>query len=285
MKNRSPRRRDGFGFTLIELLVVIAIIVLLMALLSPSFRRTKELARRANCQSNQHEISLGAVQYASQNQSRLPEARTFGPNAVTNRNGWIGWSDVRASYEPYVTAEVFYCPSLNPLMSPRSPHDRAGQVVCGWSVHPTGQVGNYSALVSYTLLGCYRRIGQETRAAYMPLDRALYNPSNTTFPYDLPLLPERLARAKADAPLIGEYIHSKYPSSLTALVDGPFITDPAQDTGYGTTKVGAHVWNGTFDGMATTFMDGHCAWRGPGEAGPRAFVNNGGPNYAAVYWW
>ena len=280
--NRPPRRREGF--TLIELLVVIAIIVLLLALMSPSFQRTKELTRRAKCLANQHEIGLGAVQYASQNRSRLPEARTFGPNAVTNRTGWIEWTDVRPSYEPYVTAEVFYCPSLNPLMSPTSPQDGAGEVCCGWSVHPTGQRGNYSALVSYTLLGCYRRLGLEQRAAYMPLDRALYNPS-MTFPHDLPLIPDQLHLAKADVPLISEYVHSKYPSNLTALLDGPFITDPALDTGSGMTKVGAHAWNGTFDGMATTFMDGHGAWRGPGEAGPRAFVDNGGAGYAAVYWW
>ena len=279
---RSSQRREGF--TLVELLVVVAIIALLASILAPSLRRAAELARRGVCIANQQSISLAANQYAAENNQRFPEARTFGPNAVTNRTGWIGWTDVRGAFEPHVSPNAFYCPSLNPNMSPRDPRDLPASVTCGWSVHPTGKPGDYSAMISYTLLGCYKRIGQEQRAAYMPVDQALYDPPSG-FPHGLPLIPDNAATADPRAPMISEYVHSKSASSLTDLVDGPFITDPALDTGFGTTKVGAHIWNGTFDGMATTFMDGHSEWRGPGEAGPRAFVNNGGAGFPAVYWW
>ena len=54
------RRR---GFTLIELLVVIAIIAILAAILFPVFARARENARKANCQSNLKQVSLGLMQY------------------------------------------------------------------------------------------------------------------------------------------------------------------------------------------------------------------------------
>ena len=60
-RSRSPRPRAGF--TLIELLVVIAIIAILAAILFPVFQKVRENARRASCQSNMKQISLGIIMY------------------------------------------------------------------------------------------------------------------------------------------------------------------------------------------------------------------------------
>lgn len=273
------------GFTLIELLAVIAILALLLAIVAPSLMRSTELTRRAVCLHNQHQIATGACQYATQNDSFFPESRTYGPDAVTNRTGWVGWTDVRPAFEPFVSPACFYCPSVDALVRPTGPDDWADKITPGWSVHPTGQPGNYSAVISYTLLGCHKRITQTRRVAYIPAGTALYSPPNMTFPYDLPELPARLYQATGEMPLVGEYVHSKYPDSLTDLLDGPFILDASLDTGFGTTKVGAHSWRGEFEGLNTGFMDGSARWRPRGVAEPRAFVNNGGWNYGAVYWW
>jgi len=63
----SARRRERSAFTLIELLVVISIVALLVAVLLPVLGRTREIARRAICASNQHQIAVAIHMYADQN--------------------------------------------------------------------------------------------------------------------------------------------------------------------------------------------------------------------------
>ena len=55
------------AFTLVELLVVVAIIALLVSLLMPSLRQARELARRATCLSNLHQIGLAGLGYKAAN--------------------------------------------------------------------------------------------------------------------------------------------------------------------------------------------------------------------------
>ncbi len=54
----TPRRRRR-GFTLIELLVVISIIGILVGLLLPAISSAREAGRRAQCQSNMHNLVAG----------------------------------------------------------------------------------------------------------------------------------------------------------------------------------------------------------------------------------
>jgi prepilin-type N-terminal cleavage/methylation domain-containing protein/prepilin-type processing-associated H-X9-DG protein len=51
------------GFTLVELLVVIAIIGILVALLLPAIQAAREAARRSQCQTNVHNLAIGAQNY------------------------------------------------------------------------------------------------------------------------------------------------------------------------------------------------------------------------------
>ena len=86
------------GFTLIELLVVIAIIAILAAILFPVFARARENARRASCQSNLKQISLGIFQYTQDYDEKMPH---LGGGEVWN-----------LLTQPYLkSTQIFACPS------------------------------------------------------------------------------------------------------------------------------------------------------------------------------
>jgi prepilin-type N-terminal cleavage/methylation domain-containing protein/prepilin-type processing-associated H-X9-DG protein len=59
------------GFTLIELLVVIAIIALLLAIIVPSLRKAKEMAKSVTCRSNLRQMSIAFSIYAQENDGRM----------------------------------------------------------------------------------------------------------------------------------------------------------------------------------------------------------------------
>ncbi|MSU37353.1 MAG: prepilin-type N-terminal cleavage/methylation domain-containing protein [Pedosphaera sp.] len=80
----SPRNEPHrAAFTLIELLVVIAIIAILAAMLLPALARSKELASGARCQSNQKQLALAWVMYATDNNDVM-----VGGNNVGGPHDW-----------------------------------------------------------------------------------------------------------------------------------------------------------------------------------------------------
>ena len=60
------------GFTLIELLIVIAVLTMLLGILVPTLSRARELARRAKCSMNLHNIGTAWQQLWAENERRFP---------------------------------------------------------------------------------------------------------------------------------------------------------------------------------------------------------------------
>jgi prepilin-type N-terminal cleavage/methylation domain-containing protein len=87
---RSAISLSRRGFTLIELLVVIAILALLLSLLVPSLKMAKELARRAVCLSNQHQIGNATQAYMFTYDYYLPRGRyDTAPNKAIYGTRWL----------------------------------------------------------------------------------------------------------------------------------------------------------------------------------------------------
>ena len=73
------------GFTLIELLVVISIIALLIGILLPALGAARESARKIACASNQRQIGVGMMTYATEQKDYImPLAQSLIQNSAPN---------------------------------------------------------------------------------------------------------------------------------------------------------------------------------------------------------
>ncbi len=130
--HQSYNVRKRTGFTLIELLVVIAIIAILAAILFPVFARARENARRASCQSNLKQITLGAIQYTQDYDEKMPLYITGGTVS--------GWAD---SLQPYLkSTQIYQCPSetIAPSSDPTNGDPTLGGYTDYWiNLYATGQ--------------------------------------------------------------------------------------------------------------------------------------------------
>ena len=84
------------AFTLIELLIVVSIIALLLAMLIPSLRRARDLAKLSVCATNLSQLGVAITVYAEQNRDRIPHSPACGgpfdflcADVATNQL-WIG---------------------------------------------------------------------------------------------------------------------------------------------------------------------------------------------------
>jgi len=110
---RHPPRR---GFTLIELLVVIAIISLLLAILGPSLRKARSMARRVVCSHNLKQVGLAMDMYTGDHETMYPCAQdpvsTTPPYWLWMGRGWRRWVEKYLSTNIDVnTPSVLLCPA------------------------------------------------------------------------------------------------------------------------------------------------------------------------------
>lgn len=124
----SPAGGTQPGFTIIELLVVVAVIALLIALLMPSLKSARDLARRTVCASNTRQLYQCQLSYLSDSQGTM-FAYWWHPSA--GNRIWI------RQLQPYIQqADLLICPSTaNPPGT-----TRIGQARLTWVEARHGEV-------------------------------------------------------------------------------------------------------------------------------------------------
>lgn len=178
-------QRTTRAFTLIELLVVMSIIVALLAMLQPAASHALATARRLECKSHLHQISIGALAFAQDHGGMLPPSNIQDPNHVylvsaNARHGELGGANKSTLWGHLVDQEyiskkdmndvasaVFYCPA-------RDPWDRYGYYGAA-APNLTGSLGwpNWYATmgpwgvveISYMSRGNIKRLSQVTPQA------------------------------------------------------------------------------------------------------------------------
>ena len=103
-------------FTLIELLVVVAIIGILLSILLPSLAKSREMAYRAVCASNLHQIGIGASLWSKDQDGKLPTWYRSGSNFTTywiRNNSQYKGLGLLVQDNLIESPEVFYCPAQN----------------------------------------------------------------------------------------------------------------------------------------------------------------------------
>jgi prepilin-type N-terminal cleavage/methylation domain-containing protein/prepilin-type processing-associated H-X9-DG protein len=132
---QSPARS---GFTLIEMLVVISIVALLVALLLPAIKKSKEEGKRIQCQSNLRQWGMALYYYTQDSTDIMPVTVNKIPAS------WIGdWSSAVIPYMPAMTASSG--PGSNALGCPAIPPNRLKQYdgVVTYQYHPNGNIWSW----------------------------------------------------------------------------------------------------------------------------------------------
>lgn len=103
----GPRPLDARAFTLVELLIVVTIVLLLLAILAPSFRGVQQRAAAARCMSNLHQIGVAFAK-------RRADASTgMGSGSSSQKYYPVGDAWPGIPYDSVKNAPaIFACPSL-----------------------------------------------------------------------------------------------------------------------------------------------------------------------------
>jgi len=284
----APRR----AFTLIELLVVITIIAVLIGILLPTLEAAREAARRVICGSHVRQVHLAWTTYSADYRDHFPRNEVAMSHMLSNRSGWIGWRDTRPEVFPYFTTRsALYCPSHATESRPDADNYRSfqqGTMAGGEAIDMDGPHDFY-AVTDYAIFpGFIRPDGNMDRLHYLfgPDDPISDIPNQG---FDRPHVPARLSdRHEAnpsDLPLAADYVFTKFPDSLEAAADAPWVIPEAMPSPTPPEMSQIHSHGGA--GINTAFMDGAVQWRPRDVAGPRLNVDTGpsSASYEYVFWY
>lgn len=162
--HHSSTSAGSHGFTLLELLVTISIIVLLTAILIPSLKKAKELAKIAVCRSNLHQWGLAFGLYTDQNNNRYFKGPT--------ESNWDDWVEVM---RPYTASKggINCCPFATKTLA------EGGQGIYAAWADNEGDYGSYG-------LNAWICDSGEDELVFK--NEAYWNRPDVPEPYDIPVL-------------------------------------------------------------------------------------------------
>ena len=108
---RSSARQSAF--TLIELLVVISIIALLISILLPALKKTREAGKSIACSSNERQLSIAYEMFSSDHDGQLLETK-FDPNNTWFNHQlppYLGVPQTSLFNSTEHAGSFFYCPA------------------------------------------------------------------------------------------------------------------------------------------------------------------------------